>query len=321
MSNPKILVLGAGGIGGYFGGRLVESGADVTFLVREGRRRILAELGLQIESPFGDAQLAVETVVAPGVAPIYDVVILTCKAYDLDTAVAAIAPAVAPTGYILPFLNGIAHIDVLNDRFGQHRVLGGTAKIQSTLSSSGAIRQLNDWRTLTFGEQSGEMTERVKTLATLFAAAKGVEAFAVTDIIQRMWEKLVHLSTAAAMTCLMRANVGEIVRTPNGRELFLQQLRCGAAIATANGHAPSDGFMRSWGETFSQPDSQYETSMLRDIERGGPTEVEHILGFMLNKASEANIAHCTLLLAYTHVKAFEQRRAARGLPRSHAITS
>jgi 2-dehydropantoate 2-reductase len=98
-----------------------------------------------------------------------------------------------------------------------------------------------DWRTLTFGEQSGEMTELVRTLAALFAAAKGVEAFAVADIVQRMWEKLVHLSTAAAMTCLMRANVGEIVRTPNGRELFLAQLQCGAAIAAANGHAPSVG--------------------------------------------------------------------------------
>ena len=154
------------------------------------------------------------------------------------------------------------------------------------------------------------MTERVRTLAALFAAAKGVEAFAVTDIVQRMWEKLVHLSTAAAMTCLMRANVGEIVRTPNGRALFLDQLQCGSAIAAANGHAPSQGFMRSWEETFSQRDSQYATSMLRDVERGGPTEVEHILGFMLNKASEANIAHRTLLLAYTHIKAFEQRRAA-----------
>jgi 2-dehydropantoate 2-reductase len=311
VSNPKILVLGAGGIGGYFGGRLVESGADVTFLVREGRRKILSEQGLQIESPFGDAQLAVETLVASDVAPIYDAVILTCKAYDLDTAVAAIAPAVAPTGYVLPFLNSIAHIDVLNQK---HRVLGGTAKIQSTFTSDGAIRQFNDWRTLTFGEQSGETTERVRTLAALFAAAKGVEAFAVTDIVQRMWEKLVHLSTAAAMTCLMRANVGEIVRTPNGRELFLDQLQCGAAIAAANGHAPSEGFMRSWEETFSQRDSRYATSMLRDVERGGSTEVEHILGFMLNKASETNIAHRTLLLAYTHIKAFEQRRAAGRLP-------
>jgi len=314
VTNPKILVLGAGGIGGYFGGRLVESGADVTFLVREGRSKLLSEQGLKIESPFGDALLAVKTVVASDVAPVYDAVILTCKAYDLDAAIMAIAPAVAPTGYVLPFLNGIAHINVLNQRFGQHRVLGGTAKIQSTVMPNGAIRQFNDWRTLTFGEQSGGMTERVRTLEASFAAAKGVEVFAVTDIVQRMWEKLVHLSTAATMTCLMRANVGEIVRTANGQELFLDQLQCGAGIAAANGHAPSDEFMKSWEKTFSQQNSQYSTSMLRDIERGGATEVEHILGFMLNKAREANIAHHTLLLAYTHIKAFEQRRAAGRLP-------
>ena len=314
MSKPKILVLGAGGTGGYFGGRLAEGGADVTFLVREGRRKILSEQGLRIESPFGDAQIAVKTAVASEVTPVYDAVLLTCKAYDLDAAVASIAPAVAPTGYVLPFLNGIAHIDVLNERFGRGRVLGGTAKIQATITPSGAIRQFNDWRTLNFGEQSGELTERVKTLAALFEAAKGVEVFAVTDIVQRMWEKLVHLSTAAAMTCLMRANVGEIVRSPQGRDLFLDQLRCGAAIAAANGHAPSAPFMKSWEETFSQPDSQYSTSMLRDIERGGQTEVEHILGFMLDKALKAQIACYTLLLAYTSVKAFEQRRTAGRLP-------
>jgi len=314
MSKPKILVLGAGGTGGYFGGRLAESGADVTFLVREGRRKMLSEQGLRIESPFGDAQIALKTVVAPEVAPVYDAVILTCKAYDLDAAIAAIAPAVAPTGYVLPFLNGIAHIDILNEKFGRHRVLGGTAKIQATITPNGAIRQFNEWRTLTFGEQSGEMLERVRTLAALSEAAKGMEVFAVTDIVQRMWEKLVHLSTAAAMTCLMRANVGEIVHTPYGRDLFLDQLRCGAAIAAANGHAPSAAFMKSWEETFSQQDSQYSTSMLRDIERGGQTEVEHILGFMLDRAVKAQITCNTLLFAYTNVKAFEQRRAAGRLP-------
>ncbi|MBR1157307.1 2-dehydropantoate 2-reductase [Bradyrhizobium sp. JYMT SZCCT0428] len=306
----RYLVLGAGGTGGYFGGRLAESGADVTFLVRDGRRKSLSEEGLRIESQFGDAQIAVKTLVAAEVVPVYDAVILTCKAYDLDTAAAAIAPALASNAYVLPFLNGIAHIDVLNEKFGQHRVLGGTAKIQATIMPNGSIRQFNDWRTLTFGEQSGEMTERVRELATLFEAAKGVEVFPVTDIVQRMWEKLVHLSTAAAMTCLMRANVGEIIRTPYGRELFLDQLRCGAAIAAANGHAPSAAFMKSWEDTFSQQNSMYSTSMLRDIERGGQTEVEHILGFMLGKAEKAKIPCNTLLLAYTNVKAFEQRRAA-----------
>ncbi|HTH96370.1 MAG TPA: 2-dehydropantoate 2-reductase [Stellaceae bacterium] len=314
MSNPKILVLGVGGIGGYFGGRLVEAGADVTFLVREERSKQLAERGLRIESPFGDARLKVKTLLAAEVKPSYDAVLLTCKAYDLDGAVAAIAPAVAPTGYVLPFLNGIAHMDVLNAQFGPARVLGGTAKIQSTLTGDGAIKQFNDWRTLAFGEQTGEMTERVKTLAALFAAAKGVEALAVPDIVQRMWEKLVHLSTAATMTCLMRANVGEILHTPDGQELFLEQLHTAASIAAAHGHRPSDAFMKLWVETFSQQDSQYSTSMLRDIERGSRTEVEHILGYMLQKAREADVPHHTLLLAYTHIKAYEQRRAANRLP-------
>jgi len=310
VSSPKILVLGAGGIGGYFGGRLAESGADVTFLVRDQRRKLLAERGLRIESPFGDARVVVTTVTASEVEPIYDAIILTCKAYDLDAAVASIAPALAPTGYVLPLLNGIAHMEVLNRQFGENRVLGGTAKIQATLMPDGAIKQFNDWRTITFGEQSGEMTDRVTALAALYGAAKGVEVLAVTDMPQRMWEKLVHLSTAAAMTCLMRANVGEIVRTPDGCDIFLEQLHTSAAIAAANGHKPSDAFMKAWEATFSQRDSHYATSMLRDIERGGRTEVDHILGFMLKKAREAGIACHTLQLAYTHIKAYEQRQAA-----------
>ena len=310
MSSPKILVLGAGGIGGYFGGRLAESGADVTFLVRDERRKLLDERGLRIESPFGDARVAVTTASAVDVEPIHDAIILTCKAYDLDAAVAAIAPALAPTGYVLPLLNGIAHMDVLNRQFGADRVLGGTAKIQSTVMPDGTVKQFNDWRTITFGEQSGEMTDRVTRLAALFEAAKGIEVLAVADMRQRMWEKLVHLSTAAAMTCVMRANVGEIVRTPEGRDIFLDQLRTSAAIAAANGHKPGDAFMQAWEQTFSQRDSLYATSMLRDIERGGRTEVDHILGFMLNKAREAGIACHTLQLAYTHVKAFEHRLAA-----------
>jgi 2-dehydropantoate 2-reductase len=308
--SPKILILGAGGIGGYFGGRLVESGADVTFLVRDERRKLLDEWGLRIESPFGDARLTVTTAAVTDIEPIYDAIILTCKAYDLDPAVAAITPALARTGYVLPLLNGIAHMDVLNRHFGADRVLGGAAKIQSTVIPDGAVKQLNDWRTIAFGEQSGEMTGRVTRLAAMFEAAKGVEVLAVRDMPQRMWEKLVHLSTAAALTCLMRANVGEIVRTPEGRAILLDQLHTSAAIATANGHQPSDAFMQAWEQTFSQRDSLYATSMLRDIERGGRTEVEHILGFMLNKAREAGIACHTLQLAYTHIKAFEQRLAA-----------
>ncbi|MBW9051150.1 2-dehydropantoate 2-reductase [Rhizobium mesosinicum] len=306
----RILVLGAGGIGGYFGGRLAETGADVTFLVREKRQVVLREKGLRITSQFGDAALEVKTMLATELQPVFDAVILTCKAYDLQEAMETIAPGLAPTGFVLPLLNGIAQMEALNDRFGKDRVLGGSAKIQVTLTPEGVVHQLNDWRTITFGEQSGEMSPRILALADLFKATKGVDAHAVPDIMQRMWEKFVHLATAAAMTCLMRANVGEIVRTPEGGKIFLKLLHDSAKVSASQGFPPSQQFMQLYEDTFSQRDSLYTTSMLRDIERKGKTEVDHILGFMLRKAQEAEVDHETIRLAYTHVKAFEQRLAA-----------
>ena len=310
MSDPKILVLGAGGIGGYLGGRLAEADANVTFLVREGRRQFLNARGLRIESQFGNAALDVRAVLAAEIEPEYDAIILTCKAYDLDEAIETIAPALAASGFVLPLLNGVAHIDILNEAFGRNRVLGGSARIQVTLTEEGVVRQLNDWRAITFGEQSGEISERVETLHALFGAARGVEVHMVTDIMQRMWEKLVHLATAAAMTCLMRANVGEIVRTPDGERLFIALLDTVGEIAAAHGYRPSREFMETYRRTFSQRDSLYTTSMLRDMERRGRTEVDHIIGFALQKARAAGLDERTLSLAYTHIKAYEQRLAA-----------
>ena len=310
MTNLKILVLGAGAVGGYFGGRLVEAGGEVTFLVREARRNALRERGLRIESQFGNANLDVRAILASEVKPEYDAVVLTCKAYDLDEAIKTITPALAPSGFVLPLLNGVAHIDILNIAFGQSRVLGGSARIQATLTEEGVVRQLNDWRTVTFGEQTGAVSRRVEVLKEIFALARGVEVHAVADIMQRMWEKLVHLSTAASMTCLMRANVGEIVRTPDGERLFLGLLETASEIGAANGHRPSREFMETYRKTFSQRDLLYATSMLRDMERRGRTEVNHIIGFMLQKAQAAGLDERTLLLAYTHVKAYEQRLAA-----------
>lgn len=310
MSDPRILVLGAGGIGGYFGGRLAEAGADVTFLVRQGRQKLLDERGLRIESQFGNVELDVKTILASDAEADYDAVILTCKAYDLDDAIKTIAPALAPSGFVLPLLNGVAHIDILNEAFGRNRVLGGSARIQVTVTEDGVVRQLNDWRAITIGEQSGEISNRVETLKAILDKARGVEVHTVTDIMQRMWEKLVHLATAAAMTCLMRANVGEIVRTPDGEKIFIGLLDTVSDIAAAYGYRPSSEFLETYRRTFSHRDSLYTTSMLRDIERRGRTEVDHIIGFMLQKASGTGLDVQTLLLAYTHIKAYEQRLAA-----------
>ena len=310
----KILVLGAGGIGGVVGGRLAQAGADVTFLVREKRKAQLAKDGLQVESQFGNISMPVQAKLKSEVGPGHDLVIVACKAYDLDGAIESIRPAMTGSTALLPLLNGLAHIETLNGVFGPDNVLGGSMKMQVTVTPEGIVRQLNDWQTMTFGEQSGEITPRVRQLQDLLAKTS-IEARVSTDIIGEMWFKLVHLATVAGMTCLMRANIGEIVRTPEGSKLLKDFLETNAGIAGAAGHRPDEKFMNSYRDLFSQRDSLYEASMQRDLEKGGQVESEQILGFMLRKCREAGLADTLHLAAYTAVKAYEQRRDAGRLPR------
>lgn len=309
----RMLVLGAGALGGYFGGRLAEAGGDVTFLVRPPRAALLAERGLAIESPFGNARLAVRTVTAEALRPGYDVVLLACKAYDLDGAITAIRPAMGAGTVILPVLNGLSHLDTLGHAFGRERVLGGLCKIQATLSPEGTVRHLNDWRWLTFGEQAGGLSPRVEAIAAAFAPARGAVAQAVPDIGQRMWEKLVHLGTAALGTVLMRANVGEVVRA-GGAALLAEALARNAAIAAHHGHPMPEAFLAEYGALFADPASAYATSLLRDIEAGNPSEGEHILGFLLEAARRAGVETALHEAAALHGRAYEERRRAGRLP-------
>lgn len=311
----KILMLGAGGIGGFLGARLVQAGGDVTFLVRENRKRQLTEQGLRLESPFGNALREVQAKLQSEIRPGYDLVLLTCKAYDLASAIEAIRPALSDRTAVLPFLNGFAHVEQLNALFGTHKVVPGTARIQATVTPEGVVRQLNDWQTFTFGEQDGTSSERVLALKALLDKA-GVEAKISPNIVRELWWKLVHLSTVAGMTCLMRANLGEVVRTAEGSALLTSFLELNAKIAERAGHRPDEKFMETYRTLFRTRDSKYEASMLRDLEKGGRIEADHILGFMLEKCRQAGLPDTLHLAAYTHVKAYEQRRDAGRLPRT-----
>lgn len=310
----RVLVLGAGALGGYFGGRLVEAGsAEVTFLVRPARRDALARDGLAIESPFGAWRGAVAAITTEETRPGWDVVLLSCKAYDLDAAIAAIRPAVDKRTAILPVLNGLSHLDALDAAFGASRVLGGLAKIQASLGPDGTVRQFNDWRWITFGERDGAMSERVRAIEAAFAPAKGLVATAVPDVMMRMWEKIVHLGTAAIGTVLMRANVGEVVRA-GGTPFLHRMLDRNAAIAAANGFPMRDAFLAEFRAVFSDPTAAYSTSMLRDLEAGGRTEAEHILGFLLAQARAAGVPEEIHEATLLHARAYEQRRDAGRLP-------
>jgi 2-dehydropantoate 2-reductase len=304
-----VLVLGAGALGGYYGGRLQQGGADVTFLVRAKRGAQLARDGLRIESGHGKFHQPVKTALAADAVSRADVVLLTCKAYDLPGAIEAIRPAVGPKTAVLPLLNGLAHMETLNAAFSSSRVLGGLAKIQATLTPEGVIKTFNDWRYVTFGEQSGEMTARIDELHRHFARTP-VIAKAVPNIMAAMWEKLVHLATAAGVTSLMRASIGEIARTPHGSQIMIDLLETNARVAALEGHEVSSPFMDEFRTLLANPHCEYSTSMLRDIERHGPIEADHIHGFMLDNVRKHGLDDRMHLVVLTHLKAYEQRRAA-----------
>ena len=268
----RVLVLGAGAVGGYFGGRLLKSGVDVTFLVRERRAEQLRKNGLVIRSPQGDATLNNPAIVIGQPGPEFELVILTCKAYDLDSAIKAIAPAIGPETVVLPMLNGLRHLEALDERFGKDRVIGGFCAIAATLDHEGTIVHLNRLHELRFGERDGRLTDRVSSIAKLMPPA-AMDARLSQSILHDMWEKWVMLSTLAGITCLMRASIGCIVSAPGGKHLTLQLLDECRAIAAAYGYAPREASLQRMRAILTDPESTFTASMLRDIERGGDRRI------------------------------------------------
>jgi 2-dehydropantoate 2-reductase len=303
----RTLVVGAGATGGYFGGRLLEAGRDVTFLVRPARAEQLRRTGLVLRSRFGDARLGAPTVTAENLRDPFDLVILAVKSYGLDDAVAPLGPAVGPGTAVLPLLNGMRHLDALDRRFGPNRVLGGLCAIAATLGPEGEIVHLNDKHLLVFGERAGGRSLRADAVAELMAPATMVSK-ASEVILPAMWEKWVMLAALAGITCLMRAAVGDVVVAPAGRELILQILDETAAVATAHGFAPRPAFLDQCRVMLLEPGSGFTASMLRDIERGGPTEGDHVLGDLVARADARGVPVPLLRLAYCHVKAYEERQ-------------
>ncbi|GAA4713474.1 2-dehydropantoate 2-reductase [Brevibacillus fulvus] len=305
----KVLVLGAGAVGGYFGGRLAEKGADVTFLVREKRRIQLEERGLRIASVNGDAHLQPKLLTAGEGKEAYDLVMLATKAYHLNAAVETIADYIGTHTMILPMLNGIAHIDSLKQRFGAERVLGGLCFIESTLNSEGDVIQTSKNHNLVYGEWEGGRSERVTVLEELFAGANA--NFVMSEFIQReMWHKYLFITTLSGMTTLMNAAVGPIRDSAYGKELTRQLAEEVAAIMRAVGAPIADHVVDMQTEVFLNQGYKMKASMLRDMEKGLPVEAEHLQGHLLRLADANGVQVPLLRIVYNNLKVYEIKRAA-----------
>jgi 2-dehydropantoate 2-reductase len=301
----RILVVGAGSVGGYFGGRLLEAGQDVTFLVRARRAAELAATGLVIQSRFGDVSVSnPATIVAENLHERSDLVLLACKAYDLEGAISSFAPAVGPDTAILPLLNGMRHLDILDRRFGAGHVLGGQCLISVTLNERGEIVHLNETHNLSFGERDGARSARVQAIASVLSSGN-FQSRLSEAILEEMWEKWIFIATNAGITCLMRAAVGDIV-AGGAADLAIRLLDECTTIATQQGFPPSSRFIELSRAVFTTAGSGLTASMLRDIERGAPIEADHIVGDLLRRGDEN--ASPLVRLAYAHLKAYEARR-------------
>jgi 2-dehydropantoate 2-reductase len=293
----RILVVGAGATGGLFGGRLAKAGRDVTFLVRPARAHRLRSDGLQIRSPLGDFTIHPQIVETETIESHFDAILLGLKAHALQTAIEHFAPAVGPQTMIVPMLNGMRHIDILIDRFGEGPVLGGVCVVASMLDGHGRIVQLNEMQSLSYGELDGEITPRIRALDDAMQGA-GFTARASSRILQEMWDKWVFLAALGAITCLLRGTIGTI-EAAGGADLAVRMLTECASVARAAGQEPSADMLADARARLTQAGSSLASSMYRDLQQGHRVEADHILGDMIERARGFNLS--TPLLSAAHV--------------------
>jgi 2-dehydropantoate 2-reductase len=302
----RMLVIGAGSTGGYFGGRLAQAGRDVTFLVRPARAEHLRAHGLEILSPHGNVTLRPQLVTAGGIKEPFDIVLLTVKAYSLDAALADLAPAVGPSTMILPVLNGMKHVDVLGARFGRKAVVGCACKVAAVVDEQGRIVQLSPLQQIVYGEMDGSSSPRIRDLDAFMQGA-GFETRLSMTIARDMWEKWILLASLGSVTCLMRGNVGEIQAASGGLEFVLRVFDEVVAIAKAAGTAPSEEFLVEAKATLTAKGSTFTSSMYRDLLKGRPIEADQIVGDLLMRGGRAGVATPLLAAAYTHLSVYQNR--------------
>lgn len=307
----KILILGAGAIGGYVGGRLHQHGGDVTFLVRPARQQAMQRDGLVIRSTKGDITQKVKTVLKAGEGGPYDVVLLTPKAYDLDSAIEAIAPAVGVNTTVVPLLNGMRHLDVLDARFGKDKVVGGLARVGVAMSAEGHILHTSPFAAISFGERDGKPPRT--SLVELDAAIKkaGIDGGLHQNIVQDLWDKWIMLCSLAATNCLMRGSSGDILEAEEGRALVMETVDECQKVAAAAGHDPGEKGMQTIRGFLTVKGSRFTASMLHDLEKGAMVEADHIVGDMIARARKSGIATPVLRTAYAHLQVYMHRRATQ----------
>lgn len=305
----RLLVVGAGATGGYFGGRLAAAGRDVTFLIRPKRAAEIAKNGFVIVDPKRETRIEPKIVTADALSGTYDLVLISVKAYSLAAAIEDIVPAIGPDTLILPILNGLKHFDVLSERFGAERVIGSFCKINARLDDHGRIVQMSPMHELTYGEYNGRRNPRMEAIDAFFQGA-GFDARLSDDVGRELWEKWVLLASLGAANCLMRGTIGDIVARPGGQAFIEALIGEVTAVATAHGKPPAPAYLEATRELLTTPGSPMTASIYRDLMKNLPVENDQILDDLLTRAAGVGVKTPYLHLAAINLGIYAARRLA-----------
>ena len=296
----KILILGAGAIGGFFGAHLMKSGANVSFLVREKRKDELKKSGINIFSINGELKVNPKLLDKNLSGQHFDVIILTNKSYDLIESIREIKPYVNKT-VIIPLLNGMAHYEILDKEFGKEKIFGGTAYISTAMNNYGSIQQITSRASIKFGPRT---QKNINIANEFYEICKETEFECdFSDHIELdLWRKYVLIGATAASTVLFQKPLGEISATTYGKSLIIEIHEECKKIVLSKGYDIGIEATNYNLKLITDKDSLLKASMLRDFESGKKTECEHILGYLIDLAERNNIQCDLIKAAHTRIQ-------------------
>ena len=286
----KILVMGSGGVGGYFGARLALGGADVTFVARGAHLAAMQSEGLTLETPAGQVHAADIKVVekASDAAP-PDFVLLAVKLWDTDSALEQIRPIVGPHTCVISLQNGVLKEATLAQAFAREQLMGGVAYVATRIASPGVIRQTGPMQRIQFGEYDGKRSTRAEAL--LQACLKGgINAEIADDIVRVLWEKYVFLAALSAATTAIRKPIGAIRGHPQTRAFFLDLMREVVAVGRAHGVALPADYAEQRLKLADDVDPGMTSSMHHDLDQGNRLELRWLSGGVVELGARVGVA-------------------------------
>lgn len=308
----KFAVFGTGAVGGYFGGKLAQAGADVTFIARGKHLDAIRESGLRVDSVNGDfVAHPVKATNAPQSIGVVDVIILAIKAWQLDDAISQMSPLIGASTLILPLLNGIEHMEKLVNAFGREHVIGGVCRISASIAGPAYIKHVGIDPYIAYGELSGVKSERISSLHSAFKNISGITAEARENIELAMWEKYLLICAFSGVGAVTRAPVGLFRSIPESRALFRHVMEEVALVANSRGVDLTEKSVQSVMDRIdlTQPDTM--ASMQKDIIEGRPSELESQIGAIVRMARAADVSVPTNVFIYASL--LPQEKKARGL--------